>query len=108
VPRGVATAVVMVGGLAALGGVLTFVVATFVPGVPALVAQLSTSVATLANWLATGPLQLSAEQLSGVQAQVLATLNANQLAITSGALTRPERGSDFLRMGAGLDLRDRP
>ena len=32
VPRGVATALVMVGGLAALGGVLTFVVATFVRG----------------------------------------------------------------------------
>ncbi|HSK98001.1 MAG TPA: AI-2E family transporter [Euzebyales bacterium] len=87
VPRGVATALVMIGGLAALGGVLTFVVATFVRGVPALAAQISTSVATIANWLTTGPLQLSAEQLSGVQAQVLATLNANQSAITSGALT---------------------
>ena len=66
---------------------LTFVVVTFVRGVPALAAQLSTSVATIANWLTTGPLQLSAEQLAGVQAQVLATLNANQSAITSGALT---------------------
>jgi putative heme transporter len=87
VPRGLATALVMVGGLAALGGVLTFVVATFVRGVPALAAELSTSVATIVNWLSTGPLQLSAEQLSGVQAQVIATLNANQSAITSGALT---------------------
>ena len=77
----------MVGGLAALGGVLTFVVATFVRGVPALAAELSTSVATIVNWLSTGPLQLSAEQLSGVQAQMIATLNANQSAITSGALT---------------------
>jgi len=32
-------------------------------------------------------LQLSAEQLSGVQAQVLATLSASQSAITAGALT---------------------
>src|SRR5215207_8137835 len=87
VPRGLATALVMVGGLAALGGVLTFVAATFVRGVPALAAELSTSVATIVNWLSTGPLQLSAEQLSGVQAQVIATLNANQSAITSGALT---------------------
>ena len=42
-----ATALVMVGGLAALGGVLTFVVVTFVRGVPALAAQLSASVDTV-------------------------------------------------------------
>jgi len=36
---------------------------------------------------ATGPLQLSTEQLSGVQAQVLTTLSANQSAITAGAVT---------------------
>jgi putative heme transporter len=87
VPRGVATALVMLGGLAALGGVLTFVVVTFVRGVPALTAQLSTSVSTIVNWLTTGPLQLSARQLSGVQTQVLDTLSANQSTITSGALT---------------------
>ena len=86
-PRGVATALVMLGGLTALGGVLTFVVVTFVRGVPALTAQLSTSVSTIVNWLTTGPLQLSARQLAGVQAQVLDTLSANQSTITSGALT---------------------
>jgi predicted PurR-regulated permease PerM len=87
VPRGVATALVMVGGLAALAGVLTFVVVTFVRGVPALAAQLTTSVDTVVGWLTTGPLQLSAAQLAGVQAQVLETLRANQASITSGALT---------------------
>ena len=45
VPRGIATALVMIGGLALLGGVLTFVIVTFVRGVPALAAQLSSSVA---------------------------------------------------------------
>ena len=44
VPRGVATTLVMVGGLALLGGVLTFVVATFVRGVPDLGSQLTASV----------------------------------------------------------------
>jgi predicted PurR-regulated permease PerM len=87
VPRGIATALVMVGGLALLGGVLTFVVITFVRGVPALAAELSTSVDTIAGWLSTGPLHLSAQQLSGVQAKVLAALSANQSAITAGALT---------------------
>ena len=87
VPRAAAAALVLVGGLAALGGVLTFVVVTFVRGVPALAAQLSASVDTVVGWLTTGPLQLSASQLAGVQAQVLSTLSANQASITSGALT---------------------
>ena len=87
VPRGLATALVMIGGLALLGGVLTFVVITFVRGVPALATQLSTSVTTIVTWLTNGPLQLSAAQLSGVQTQVLDTLSANQSAITAGALT---------------------
>ena len=87
VPRAAAAALVLVGGLAALGGVLTFVVVTFVRGVPALAAQLSASVDTVVGWLTTGPLQLSATQLAGIQAQVLSTLSANQASITSGALT---------------------
>ena len=87
VPRAAAAALVLVGGLAALGGVLTFVIVTFVRGVPALAAQLSASVDTVVGWLATGPLHLSTAQLANVQAQVLATLSANQASITSGALT---------------------
>jgi predicted PurR-regulated permease PerM len=87
VPRGLATALVMTAGLAALGGVLTFVIITFVRGVPALAAQLTTSVAAVVGWLTTGPLQLSAQQLAGVQDQVLTTLSANQVSITAGALT---------------------
>ena len=89
---GVATALVMIGGLAVLGGVLTFVVITFVRGVPALAAQLSTSVNTIVNWLTTGPLQLSARQLAGLQTQVLDTLSANQSTITV-ARSPPRRPS---------------
>ena len=87
VPGGVATALVLIGGLALLGGVLTFVVITFVRGVPALAAQLSSSVDTIVAWLTTGPLQLSAQQLAGVRTQILDILSANQSAITAGALT---------------------
>ena len=87
VPRGVATALVMVGGLALLGGMLTFVVVTFVRGAPDLVAQLSTSIDTVVGWLSTGPLHLSADQLTGYQAQALTALRTNQSAITAGALS---------------------
>jgi predicted PurR-regulated permease PerM len=87
VPRGLATALVMIGGLAGLGGVLTFVIITFIRGLPELGNQLSTSIDTIVTWLTTGPLQLSDEQLRGVQDELLATLSANQSSITAGALT---------------------
>ncbi len=86
-PRALATAGVLVGGLLVLGGVLTFVVATFVAGAPALAAQLSTSIDATVTWLSTGPLQLSADQLGGLQDELLSTLDANQASITAGALT---------------------
>jgi hypothetical protein len=40
---------VIVGGLIALGGGLTFVIVTFVRGVPALAAQLPTSIGTIVD-----------------------------------------------------------
>ncbi|MGD9531892.1 MAG: AI-2E family transporter [Pseudonocardia sp.] len=87
VPRGPATALVMVGGLAALGGVLTFVVRTFVSGLPQVTSQLSVSVDTVVDWLTAGPLRLSPAQLGAARDQLLATLDANQAALTAGALT---------------------
>src|SRR5690606_34055768 len=58
VPRALATALVMVGGVAGLGGVLTFVIVTFVRGIPQLGDQLSASVDAVVGWLSTGPLRL--------------------------------------------------
>jgi predicted PurR-regulated permease PerM len=87
VPRALATALVMVGGVAGLGGVLTFVIITFIRGLPELGTQLSASIDTIVAWLTTGPLRLSDQQLRGIQDDVLATLSANQSSITLGALT---------------------
>jgi predicted PurR-regulated permease PerM len=87
VPRGVATALVLIGGLVVLGGVLTFVVVTFVRGVPELGSQLTASINDIADWLRTGPLSLSDTELRTFQTQILETLNANQASITAGALT---------------------
>ena len=87
VPRGVAVALVMIGGLALVGGVLTFVVATFVRGAPDLGTQLIASVDAVVDWLTNGPLRLSEDQLRGVQNQVLTTVSNNQASITAGALT---------------------
>jgi predicted PurR-regulated permease PerM len=55
VPRWLATVLVLVGGLAVLGGLLTFVIITFVDGLPALQTQLTHRIDAVANWLTTGP-----------------------------------------------------
>jgi predicted PurR-regulated permease PerM len=87
VPRGLATAVVMVGGLAVLGGVLTLVIITFVNGLPGLQTQLSHSVDALTSWLTNGPLHLSHRQLQAVRDKLIAALYSHQAGITAGALT---------------------
>ncbi|MET9630447.1 AI-2E family transporter [Lentzea sp. NPDC006480] len=86
-PRGLATVVVLVGGLVVLGGMLTFVVMTFVNGVPDLAAQLARSIDAVSGWLVHGPLQLSETQLSDFAARIVKTLQDNQSGITSGAIT---------------------
>jgi predicted PurR-regulated permease PerM len=96
VPRGIATAVVLVGGLVILGGVLTFVVITFVNGVPGLVSQLSQSVDRASTWLTDGPLHLSDTQIREASERFLATLTDNQADITSGALTTAATVGEFL------------
>ncbi|HEX6342543.1 AI-2E family transporter [Umezawaea sp.] len=87
VPRGISTALVLIGGLVILGGVLTFVVVTFVNGVPGLVSQLSQSVDTATRWLTEGPLHLSDSQIREASSRFMATLTENQADITTGALT---------------------
>jgi predicted PurR-regulated permease PerM len=87
VPKALATALVVVGGLALLGGVLTFVIVTFVQGAPELGAELTTSITSVVDWLTTGPLHLSEQQLRSMQDGLLATLSANQQNITTSAIS---------------------
>ncbi|GHH42536.1 AI-2E family transporter [Lentzea cavernae] len=86
-PRGLATVVVLVGGLAVFGGLLTFVVTTFVNGVPDLAAQLVRSVDKVSSWLLSGPLHLSETQLREFADRFVKTLQDNQSGITSSAIT---------------------
>ncbi|ANZ43153.1 AI-2E family transporter [Lentzea guizhouensis] len=87
IPRGLATAVVLVGGLVVLGGLLTFVVMTFVNGAPELAAQLVRSIDAVSGWLVNGPLQLSETQLREFADRVVKTLQDNQSGITASAIT---------------------
>lgn len=87
VPRSAAAALVMVAGIAVLGGLLTFVVITFTNGLPELQSQVSDSLEQIRTWLTDGPLHLEAEQITAFINDTIDTIQENQAAITEGALT---------------------
>jgi putative heme transporter len=103
VPRALATVVVMVGGLAALGGLLTFVVRAFISGLPDMQTQVTASIETIKNWLVTGPFQLSQADLDNAITSLTNTLAENRQVITSGALTTVSSVGHFVT-GALLAL----
>ena len=87
VPRGPATVLVLVGGLALLGALLTFVVNTLVSGFAGLASQLGAGIESIQRLLADSPFDLRLESLQSLPAQLGRTLQANQQAFTSGALS---------------------
>lgn len=87
VPRGLAVFLLLLGGLAVLAGLLSFVVDQFIDGVPELVEQVTQIVNSTQHWLIEGPLHLSREQIDSVGDTVVAELRNNQAKLTSGALS---------------------
>jgi predicted PurR-regulated permease PerM len=87
VPRWAAAVIVLVAGVALLGGLLTFVVITFVNGLPDLQSQVVASLDQIRDWLSTGPLHLRVEQVQTFIDDAIAALQDNQAAITQGAIT---------------------
>ena len=96
VPRGLATVVVMVVGLAVLGGLLAFVIQAFVAGLPGLRAQVSETVAGLQRYLQDPPFGLPPVELSSLVEQARTSLAQNRSALTSGALATAYTVVDFL------------
>lgn len=87
VPRSAATALVLIGGLAVVGGLLTFVVLQFIDGLPQLQAQVSDSLDQIRSWLNNGPMHVENEQIDSFLDNVVRTIKDNQSAITSGAIS---------------------
>jgi putative heme transporter len=85
-PHAVATAIVIVGGVAIVGGVFYGVGLAFVSGLPELSSQLLASVAGIQQWLRTGPLQLNNEQFTEVGNQLFAYLESSQATLAQSAL----------------------
>jgi putative heme transporter len=86
-PRGLATAIVLIAGLAVLGGLLTFVVTQFSSGLPQLQKQLNESLNQIKEWLINGPAHLRQEQIQQFINQVFGFLQDNQSWLTDTALT---------------------
>jgi predicted PurR-regulated permease PerM len=87
VPRGGAVALVLLGGIAVFGGIMTFVVSQFISGLPSLTEQVTNSIDSLRRWLIHGPLHLSREQIDSAGDTAIKTLRDNQEKLTSGALS---------------------
>lgn len=86
-PRGGAVALVLLGGFALLGGILTFVVTQFVVGLPDLTEQVSRSIDSTRRWLIEGPAHLRSEQITNAGNAAIQALHNNQSKLTSGALS---------------------
>jgi predicted PurR-regulated permease PerM len=87
VPRGLSTVIVLIGGVAIVGGLLTFVIITFSNGLPELQAQVSDSLKQIQNWLNNGPLHIGKNDLKDFVNNIIDTIQKNQAAITQGAIT---------------------
>jgi len=87
VPRGASAALVMVAGIAVLGGLLTFVIIQFTQGLPDLQDRVAASLEQIKEWLNTGPLHLRDEQIQNFINNVIDSIRDNQAAITEGAIT---------------------
>jgi predicted PurR-regulated permease PerM len=86
-PRGGAVALVLLGGFALLGGILTFVISQFVTGLPGLVDQVTQSIDATRKWLIEGPAHLSRRQIDNAGNAAIQALRGNQAKLTSGALS---------------------
>jgi putative heme transporter len=86
-PRGAAVALVLLSGIAVVGGILAFVVSQFIEGLPDLVEQVTRSVDGVRKWLIDGPLHLSREQIDQAGDATIEALRNNQERLTSGALS---------------------
>lgn len=90
VQRGLAVFLLLLGGLAVLAGLLSFVVDQFIDGVPELVEQVTQVINSTQHWLVEGPLHLSSEQIDSAGDTVVNGLRNNQAKLTSGALSTAE------------------
>lgn len=82
-PASLATFLVLVLGLAAVGGTLTLVVNQFIDGVPQLTDNASEGIRQIQEWARTGPLHLSDDQVDEAIASAQNWINSNTSSLTA-------------------------
>ncbi len=87
VPRGWSVFLLLLFGIAVVGGVLAFVVSQFIEGLPGLVDQVTHSIDTVKDWLIHGPAHLNEKQIDNAGKSAVEALRNNQEKLTSGALS---------------------
>ncbi|WP_422772066.1 AI-2E family transporter [Plantactinospora sp. WMMC1484] len=95
-PRSLATAVVLVAGVAAVVGTLTLVVNEFIQGVPHLSRDATRGIRQIQEWLKTGPLHLSDNQLNSYIEQGERWIDENTQSLTSGAVSTAATVAELL------------
>ncbi|MEZ0365325.1 AI-2E family transporter [Mycobacterium sp. pUA109] len=85
--RGLAVFLLMLSGVAAVAGMLAFVVSQFIDGLPGLVDQVTAMIDSSRRWLVEGPLHLSRDQVNNIGNTVTEMLQRNQAKLTHGALS---------------------
>lgn len=86
-PASLATALVLVAGLAAVVGTLTLVINEFISGAPDLADNAARGIQQIQDWLRNGPLHLSDRQVDSYVQQVQQWLNDNRDRLTSTGLS---------------------
>lgn len=86
-PRSLATAVVLIGGLAAVAGTLTLVITEFIDGLPQLTENATQGVRQIQEWLKTGPLHISDSQFDSYIQTAETWIDENTGQLTSGAVS---------------------
>src|SRR6202045_203080 len=87
VPRGAAVFLLLLLGLAVVGGILTFVVSQFIQGLPGLVDQVKHSIDKATTWLIHGPAHLNQQQIDSAGKSAIEAVRNNQEKLTTGALS---------------------
>ncbi len=87
VPRSLAAAVVLIGGILVVSGTLTGVISAFVNGFPDLSRNVEQGIGQIQQWLQDGPLHVSDRQLNDGLNAATKWLQENRESLTSGALS---------------------
>ena len=84
---GLASTVVFIGGVLVVTGIISLVVEQFVAGAAVLAERVTGGLDTVQNWLVTGPLQLSQDQIDSAATSIKQAVLDNREAVTSSAVT---------------------